>query len=139
MRHVLLVLCVLLVGTLAFGQVSLNRQTIFNGTAYTTSDKDTSDSYRLAAAKSLALVLITADTISADVYVDYSLDLTTWTNKLADSVIVTDGAATVSEYSIKDNDSDLLDGIYGYLRVRIAQRASGTAVAGTFIGRFYYP
>lgn len=138
MKYFVLCVAVLLVGTVAFGQVNLDRQTTFSDKSYTTSQNDTSSSYRLAGANRLSLVTFTQDTMACDTYVDYSLDLTTWTAVLTDSVKSTTTAAKVTEHSLIDSDSDLFDGVYGYVRVRNQQRASGTAVVGTYTQRFYY-
>jgi PBP1b-binding outer membrane lipoprotein LpoB len=138
MRTLALLLALLLVGSCASAQVTLDRQTTFSSKSYTTSQKDTSSSYRLAGARSLDLVTFTEDTMACDTYVDYSDDLTTWTVILTDSVKSTNTTAKVTVHSIKDGDSDLIDKCYGWLRVRNAQRATGTAVVGTYTQRFYF-
>lgn len=138
MRTIAVIMLLLAFVIAAPAQINLDRQTTFSDKSYTTSQKDTSGSYRLAGAKFLTLVTFTADTMACDTYVDYSLDLVTWTVVLTDSVKSTTVTAKVTEHSIKDGDSDLIDGLYGYLRVRNAQRATGTAVAGTYTQRWYF-
>jgi hypothetical protein len=142
MKHLsmslLLAVLLLMLVVPASAQISLSSQATFSGKSYTTSQLDTSASYRLAGAGLLSVVTFTADTAAWDLYVDYSLDRSTWTTILTDSVKSTNTTAKVTEHSIRDTDSDAIDGLYGWIRVRNAQRASGTAVVGTYTQKLYY-
>ena len=118
-------------------EISLGQTRIFASEAFAASVVDTSGSVKVGGANRLALVTYVADSAVFDVYVDYSVDGTTWTNKLTDSIKAT--AAGWYEHSLIDSDSDLFDGVFGYARVRNSARATGNGVtSATFNQWFYY-
>jgi hypothetical protein len=142
MKHCILfaVLAVLLIAVPAAAQINLNYTTALNRVTITASTNDTGTvaGQYVGGANLLSLVVSSEDSIAVDVIVEYQKDMV-WTSILTDSLISTVASGHTHEYSIRDSDSDLLDGIYFPLRVIIAARATGCGVTTPYLtARWYY-
>lgn len=100
---------------------------IRTGASYANSSGDTTSAYNLGGASRLSLVVIAYDSVSLDVYADYRLigGAGTWTNFLTDSLIGTVDTLNIAEYSIRDNDTDLIDKTNVEIRTREVHRSTG--------------
>lgn len=141
MKQILVVtLAVLLLASVGEAQINLNYTTALNGVAYAASEADTGTvaGQYVAGANLLSLVVTVTDSCELDVVVQYKTN-GTWTAVLTDSLISTVAAGATKEWSIRDSDSDLLDGIYYPVRVIITGQATGNGVTTpTVTARWYY-
>lgn len=98
----------------------------------TPSTPDTSAVFRPGGYNLSSLTLSVADTIRDTVYVDWSTDGTTYANIASQIITSTTGAAQTFEVSLRDNDSDLFDGVAGYCKVRNKPAATGNGTAASY-------
>jgi hypothetical protein len=125
----------------AESQLRIARATVKNGATYANSQNDTTLARELAGANIISASMASTDTCAADVYIQYSKNGSTgWTTIVTDSLVTLTGTGATSEYSIRDSDSDAIDGAMGYLRAVIVFRAAANGVAGTttYTFRYYY-
>ena len=144
MKHIWMVLiccvAVLLIAVPANSQIENGKLGVkFSNLTYAASAGiDTSSQQYMAGARCLSLVITTADSAELDVVVQYKTN-GTWTAILTDSLITTTAAGATQEYSIKDGDSDLCDGLYYPLRVIVGGQATGCGTTTpTFTAYWYY-
>jgi len=141
MKQIFLVtLAVLLLASVGEAQINLNYTTALNAVAYAASEADTGTvaGQYVAGANLLSLVVTVTDSCELDIVVQYKTN-GTWTAVLTDSLISTTAAGTTAEWSIRDSDSDLLDGIYFPVRVIITGQATGNGVTTPYVtARWYY-
>jgi hypothetical protein len=130
-----LILACLALPLTAFAQVSLNEYSVKSGASYANSQKDTTAVLRLAGASLLSAKLVTKDTAAVDVYIQYSANYydvpaaqRTWTTVVTDSLVYANTGYGFAQYSIRDTDSDALDGVTGAIRTVLAFRSSGNGV-----------
>lgn len=114
-------------------QVNVNETFVKSGAAYANSQNDTTAVLRLAGATLLAAKLTSTDTIAVDVYIQYSANFysvatPTWTTVVTDSLVYANTARGFAQYSIRDTDSDALDGITGALRTVLVFRGAANGV-----------
>ena len=143
MKHSLVfVICVavLLIAVPAFAQVNVEKIGVkFSNLTYAAAGADTSASQNVAGARSLSLVITTADSAELDVVVQYFASNLTWTTVLTDSLITTVAAGATKEFSLKDGDSDLFDNLAYGVRVIVTGQATGCGVTTpTFTAKWVY-
>jgi len=131
-------LVALLVPSVSDAQVSPQYATAIARNAFEASDVDTSGAVYVGSAKLISAIITTEDSAAFDVYVQYQTN-GTWTTVVTDSLISTSNTGTTKEFSIRDTDSDALDGIYFPIRLIVSVRATGQGVTSAYYrGRFYY-
>lgn len=116
MKYICILMLLTLAASVGFAQINLSYTTALNRVTYALEEADTSVAQYVAGANSLVLVVTSEDSAQLDVVVQYKKN-GTWTTILTDSLCTTTAAGATQEYSIKDTDSDLCDGIYYPLRV----------------------
>jgi hypothetical protein len=142
-RIVLFAVAVLFLFALVIGaahaQVSVNASDVVTSKTYAANQKDTSAAYGFASARLLSLLLNPKDSVQVDIFVQYSLDKTTWSTVATDSLISTTDAGAKKEVSIRSGAAEKFSGIAGWLRSVKSFRASnqGTTSA-TYRETWYY-
>jgi hypothetical protein len=143
MKHSLIfAICVavLLTAVPAFAQINVNYTSALNRVTYVAAEADTGTvaGQYVAGANLLSLVVTVEDSCELDIVVQYKTN-GTWTTVLTDSLISTVAAGATKEWSIRDSDSDLLDGIYYPVRVIVTGQATGNGVTTPYVtARWYY-
>lgn len=135
MKTLILILVCLMLSLTAFAQVSMNEYTVKSGASYANTQSDTTAVLRLAGASLLSAKLVTKDTVAVDIYIQYSANYydvpaaqRKWTTVITDSLVYANTGYGFAQYSIRDTDSDALDGVIGALRTVLVFRSSGNGV-----------
>ena len=115
-------------------QIAPTPYKLADATTFANSQTDTSRAIRIAGANLISHWLTVSDTADVIRSIEYNAytdveDDAAWTEIFRDTTDV--NAATRKEASIRDSDSDLIDGIRGYLRVILIFDSSGNGATGS--------
>lgn len=141
MKQILiLALAVVLVASVCEAQINLSYTSALNRVTYVNSENDTGTvaGQYVAGANLLSLVISSEDSVNVDFVIQYKAN-GSWTDIVTDSLVSAVNTGRTREISLRDSDSDLMDGIYYPLRIIVAARASGNGVTTPYLtARWYY-